>query len=65
MEFIEGNELEDAFDDDAASLRKAFEHELYSNLIKTALGEEEYESKLKVLKYLELKEEKAGVFKVE
>ena len=40
VEFIEGNELEDAFDDNAASLRSALEHEIYSELIKTALGEE-------------------------
>jgi len=65
VEFIEGNELEDAFDDDAGSLRKALEHELYSSLIKEALGEEKYESKLKVLKELEIKEKAAGVFKAE
>ena len=63
VEFIEGNELEDAFDDDAGSLRQALEHELYSSLIKEALGEEKYESKLKVLKELEMKEKKQGVFK--
>ena len=63
VEFIEGNELEDAFDDDAGSLRQALEHELYSSLIKEALGEEKYESKLKVLKELEIKEKKQGVFK--
>ena len=65
VEFIEGNELEDAFDDDAGSLRQALEHELYSSLIKEALGEEKYESKLKVLKDLEKKEQKQGVFKTQ
>ena len=40
VEFIEGNELEDAFDDNSASLRSALEHELYADLIKAALGEE-------------------------
>ena len=65
VEFIEGNELEDAFDDNSASLRSALEHELYADLIKAALGEEKYEQKLKVLKELEKKEENAGVFKVE
>ena len=40
VEFIEGNDLEDAFDDNAGSLKSALEHELYADLIKTALGEE-------------------------
>ena len=40
VEFIEGNDLEDAFDDNAGSLKSALEHELYADLIKSALGEE-------------------------
>ena len=57
------DELEDAFDDDAESLRKALEHELYSELIKEKLGEDDYNEKLKILKELEVKEKNAGVFK--
>lgn len=61
-EFIEGDELEDAFDDDAHSLREALEHELYSELIKDKMGEEKYNSSLKILKELEAKEKATGVF---
>ena len=39
------------------------EHELYSALIKEKLGDEEYEAKLKILKELEVKEEKTGKFR--
>jgi len=57
--------LEDAFDDDAESLRKALEHELYSELIKEKLGEADYNAKLETLKKLEKKEKKSGVFRVD
>ena len=64
-EFIESDELDDAFDDDAKSLRTAMEHELYSALIMAKLGEDSFNEKLKILKELEAKEEKAGTFRVE
>lgn len=64
-EFIEGNDLEDAFDDDAKSLREALEHELYAELIKEKLGAEDYDKKLQVLKELEAKEKENGLFRVD
>jgi len=60
---VEGTELDDAFDDDAKSLRAALEHELYTDLIKEQLGEELFNSYLKTLKELEIKEESTGLFK--